>query len=183
MSEYPDPLAEILGRPSSPASDALRERLLHQTVRVVRWRRRCRRAAYAVALAACYVAGILTMRLAKPSEATPPVPEIADRTPPPEQSPAPSPPAPPRAAVAAVTARDLEWQAVEATERRAELFRLAGDRYLSEENDLASAVRCYKHALDYASPEDRKVSPNDNWLLMSLKNARLEANPNARIDG
>jgi hypothetical protein len=123
------------------------------------------------------------MRLAKPSEATPTVPEIADRTPSPEQAPAPSPPPSPPVVVAAVTARDLEWQAVEATERRAELFRLAGDRYLSEESDLVSAVRCYKHALDSGSPKDWKVTPNDNWLLMSLKNARLEANPNARIDG
>jgi hypothetical protein len=123
------------------------------------------------------------MRFMKPAEPSVSAPEVAEHTMPPKQNPTVAPAPSPAVTVAAVTARDLEWQAVEATERRAELFRLAGDRYLSEENDLASAVRCYKHALDYASPEDRKVSPNDNWLLMSLKNARLEANPNARIDG
>jgi hypothetical protein len=72
---------------------------------------------------------------------------------------------------------------VENPERRADLFRRAGDRYLKDENDLRSAVRCYKHALDAGSDEDLRITSQDNWLLVSLKNARQEERHHGKNDG
>jgi hypothetical protein len=66
----------------------------------------------------------------------------------------------------------LEWQAAESLELQPATYREAGDRYLRDENDLASAVRCYANALDSTSENDLAVRADDSWLLMALKQAR-----------
>lgn len=78
------------------------------------------------------------------------------------------------------TALAMEWQALDSEERRPDLFRKAGDEYL-QANDVKSAVRCYKGALDGASDDELKVTVNDNWLLMSLKEAKLEEKRYAKL--
>src|SRR5262249_49084327 len=100
---------------------------------------------------------------------TDPVPESAPQVPVP-------------AADAKLSALALEWQAVENPARRAELFRRAGDLYLGQENDLESAVRCYKNALNAGSEKDLEIGPQDTWLLISLKNARREEKRHANND-
>jgi hypothetical protein len=55
---------------------------------------------------------------------------------------------------------------------QAALFRRAGDRYLEAEGNVASALRCYRLALDLASESELAVAPEDTWLLIALKDAR-----------
>ena len=57
----PDPLDDLLQPPPGEGGDALRRRLLERTTRVLRRRRRLRVVARIAALAACFVAGALTV--------------------------------------------------------------------------------------------------------------------------
>lgn len=181
MNDPHDPLDELLTpRPAPAGEPAWKESLLRQTAGVLRRRRRLRRVAAVAALAACFAAGMLTMRLV-----TPPAPaEVRVVV---IEHPAMLAPAPEAVVQAQLpkpeqTGLALEWQAVEEPERRAELFRRAGDRYLTAENDLESAVRCYRRALDAGSADDLKITPQDTWLLISLKNARQEETAHAKND-
>jgi hypothetical protein len=170
ISREPDPLADLLAPPALPADvQGPPAELWERTRGVLRWRRRrWRRTAWAAALAACYAAGVLTMRGLTP---TPPVREVA-RHPGPAERPQPrrEEQAPPE------TPLDEEWLALErgTGQARAELYRRAGDRYLAEDSDAESAVRCYGEALDGARQEDLAVSAADSWLLMVIKDARLK---------
>jgi hypothetical protein len=183
MSDLPDPLDELL-RPDLPvvAAPVWRESLLARTTRTLRWRRRGRRLAILAALAACYVAGLVSMRLLRAEPAVEVRKEIVyvteEKKPesPPERV---TPPVPERP----LTALALEWQAAEDPDRGAELNRRAGDRYFAEENDLASAVRCYKRFLSACPETELEVAPQDNWLLVTLKNARLEEKRHAKNNG
>jgi hypothetical protein len=58
----------------------------------------------------------------------------------------------------------------------------AGDRYLNEAGDPEAALRCYRRALDAASDEQTRFSPDDNWLVMALKNAREKEARHANHD-
>jgi hypothetical protein len=50
------------------------------------------------------------------------------------------------------------------------LLRTAGDRYLTDQNDVAAALRCYRALLTLTSSTDRARSdPGDSWLLAALK--------------
>jgi hypothetical protein len=101
-----------------------------------------------------------------------------------EPKPVPSPaPAEKSVAEEKLTALALEWQAAENPDRSVELNRRAGDRYLDEENDLESALRCYRRFLAGCAEQDLEISPNDNWLLVTLKTARLEGRRNAKSNG
>jgi hypothetical protein len=160
----PDPLGDLLGPPAVAEKDGrLQDELRRRTCRVLRWRRRGRRLAWAAALAACYAAGMGTQHWRTPTAPpAPAVPEVAAK--PDAPPPAPSE----RSAVA------LEWQAFDSTEGRAELYRRAGDEYIASESDPESALRCYGASLDAGSAADRVVSAADNWLLMAIKNARAK---------
>jgi hypothetical protein len=163
-----DPLAPLLTVPPAHAEDGRsRAELLGRTRRVVARRRRLRRAAWAAALAACYAAGLLTTDWLAPR------PRPAPDRPVVKEAPAVEKDRPPERAVV------LEWKAVDSTEGRADLYRRAGDRYLADESDFESAVRCYGQALDAGTEADRAVSPEDNWLLMALKDARKKEKPHA----
>jgi hypothetical protein len=162
------------------ADPALHQDVLARTLSVVRRRRLVRRAGLVAGFAACFAAGALTMRLLTPT--VEPEVRIVERFIDREAVPAPTPQLDPSVIAQAKSALDIEWQAVENPERRAELFRRAGDRYLNDENDLESAVRCYKIALEGASVEELQVTPQDTWLLISLKNARQEENRHGKSD-
>jgi hypothetical protein len=160
------------------ADEAFRRSLLAATTRVIRRRRRLRRAGWAAALAACYVAGLVTMRLAT---ATAPPPQVV-------QQPTPSAPRPPQPAAASRPTDDggeavaMEDQAVDTRGKpreKRDLYCRAGDRYLHDRGDLPSAVRCYGGALDGASDDDLKISPDDSWLLMALKEAKQKERKHA----
>jgi hypothetical protein len=166
MSDTPerDLLEALLAPPTPVDAAALRQSLLLQTTRRLRRPRWLRRAALAAALAACYGAGLLSMRLLTP---TPPIPSptVAAVQQPKEDA--------PQAPAAAVPAVAVELRAARAADpERARLLRQAGERYLNEEIDPEAALRCYSKALDAGSEEDTKFSDRDDWLLMAIKNAR-----------
>ena len=50
------------------------------------------------------------------------------------------------------------------------------NRYLLED-DLASAARCYRLALDEGA--EASARPEDTWLLLAIKNARTKEKTNA----
>jgi hypothetical protein len=165
------------------ASEELRQAIQRKTLTVLRRRRWLRRSFWAAGLTGCYAAGILTMAFLR-SPASPstvsaaPETELAAKSSPdqvttekekPERVP------PPESALA------LEWQALDSEQKRPDLFLLAGDKYL-QANDLKSAMRCYRGALEGASEHDLLITAKDTWLLMSLKEAKLEENRYAKLD-
>lgn len=156
--------------PPHPNRDHLRQRVLGDTLKTFRRRVRHRRLLLAAGFLLCYLAGLFTWQLINRPHSPAPQPSLADRSsPPPETAPAP----------ASESARDLEWQAVEKADRNPRLFRAAGDRYLKEEIDPLSAVRCYRQALDEEPEGALTVSPEDSWLLMAIKHARKKEKDDA----
>jgi hypothetical protein len=92
--------------------------------------------------------------------------------PPPAPLPGPAQGSPARAR-AAKTPLEQEWAAFDAGPRqRARLYIKTGDRYLNECQDVESALRCYRQALLLCEARDLAFDPNDNWLLMALKQDR-----------
>jgi hypothetical protein len=175
-----DPVDDLLRPPAPFAGDPLRQTLFLQTTRLLRRRRRWKRCAVVAVMAACYVAGVMTMRFwvpaAKPEKVT------AKRHP----TQTPRPPAPkkkkqpaslPQVEESALT---LEWRAIDNPKDRFELYRRAGDLYL-QDNDVPSALRCYRGALDAAPARARVFSTHDNWLFMIAKEERQKEQTNAKI--
>jgi hypothetical protein len=96
-------------------------------------------------------------------------PQAQPIAPPDEKAPAP---AVDKSAPLAVA---LEWKAFDAPgAKRSELYLKAGDRYIEDQRDLASAVRCYSQAVQMAHAKDLEIDPDDNWLVMVLKLDRIE---------
>jgi hypothetical protein len=159
----------------------LRERLRRQTLDMIRSRRRRRLVGLVAALAACYVLGLVSTWLWLPQPA-PPVSSAATRPEiPPETSPEPH--------VADlegdtdVPALVLERRGLDAPRSlQAALFRRAGNRYL-DDGDIASALRCYRLALDLAPERELAIVADDSWLLMALKEARLKEKANVANGG
>jgi hypothetical protein len=176
----------------SPLDPRFRHHLLERTTQVIRRRRRFRKLGGLLGMAACYLAGLATMRLITASR---PANEPGPLTQTPAQavvSPGDNVPA-----VAEDFPRDRSTADLPATvlERLAEiapdenfrdLYRQAGDRYMREPGDVAAALRCYRHALKFAPPQALVSGENDNWLFASLKQAKLEefqhANNGGRFD-
>ncbi len=172
MSEHvtsdPDPLGDLLAPPAPAVDDNLRGDLRERTGRVVRWRRRWRRLARAAALAACYAAGLLTMQVPQRPDGRR-SPEMTSQTEPPKEE-----------AIPPASALALEWKALDSPQPRPDLYRRAGDRYLDDEKDPESALRCYGQALDAAGEVGRAVAAEDSWLLMAIKNARQKEKRDAK---
>ncbi len=179
----PDPLDDLLRSPPDVEGGlALRLRLLNQTTRTLRGARRRRVVAWATRLAACYVAGVLTVYWFAPKRIERieivrdvPAPAPAVLTPAPV-APIPANPKP-------TSAVAMEWKAFDADQHRSELYRQAGERYLREGADPASALRCYGQSLNGASDKDLAISANDDYLLMLVKNARQKEKGHAKNGG
>ena len=174
MTDTPerDPLDELLAPPAPADAGELRQALLAATTRRLRRARRLRRVALALALAACYGAGVLTTRLLTAAEKAPVPVAVGPKPAPPPEPPAPEPPP------------AVERRAEQAPEtERAALLRQAGRRYLDEEGDPEAALRCYSKSLDAGTKDDAKFSPDDDWLLMAIKNAREKETRHANNDG
>src|SRR5439155_25138782 len=150
-----DALDDFLDRGSSyPPDDHLRQALRGRTTRVLRRRRRLKKVGLAVAFAACFAAGMATMRFLL-------TPQTA------EQPPAPAPlvvekKAEPAPAMMPQTATVLEWQARAQPDQRSARLRQAAAKYLEEEFDYAAALRCYTQALDAGGPQALESSPDDD---------------------
>jgi hypothetical protein len=154
---------ESLLTPRPDADSAIEQTVFARTARVLARRRLARRLAYVAGLAACYAAGLLTMRLAAPpavggAVVVVPAPPVA--------------PAPPRDSALAREERAAE------DDRRAELYRQAGDQYLADHGDVRSALRCYGRSLDAGA--ELTLRPDDHWLLMAIKDARQKENRHAK---
>ena len=182
----PEPLEDFLTAPPTPRhSPELRAALLDATTRVVRRRRAVRRVAMVGSLAAAVLMALAAWALWPPGEPERVVVfdgnsgamKVELRPPEVEVPPAKEkePPAPPAVAEAPALPPALakEWQAFDAPkERKAALLLEAGDRYVDEHQDFASALRCYRHALAVGGDAALEITPNDNWLVMALKNDR-----------
>jgi hypothetical protein len=181
MSENPDLLDDLLRPETSVPAPIWKDTLREQTTRTLRRRRRGRHVTIIAALGACFLAGVLTTRLFSSPQI---VHDIEYVSVPAESTPdTPAPPSEKPANQEKLTALALEWQAAESPDRSAELNRLAGDRYVEEENDLESAIRCYKRFLAECTHEELEITPKDNWLLVTLKSARLEERRHAKSNG
>ena len=134
----------------------LREAALSRTLATIRFRRRMRRCVMAASLAGCYVAGLATVAIQRPT-----VHEAA----------LPS-------AVSSLSsgANGLQnHKNGSAKLTRAEIVRRDADRCLLDRGDVKEAVRHYDMFLELASADHRAIAPEqDSWLLMALKDARLK---------
>jgi hypothetical protein len=158
----------------------LRQALLVETTRRLRRRQRIKQLVHAASLLVCYLAGLGTMRLAITGTAKnetdnnhaqgPDYSQARALTPPIDQDPE-------------VPANVLERIASVSEDKQSNLYRLAADRYLEEDNNVQAALRCYGRSLDTAKREDLAISEKDNWLLMELKKARLEGKSHAQTGG
>ncbi len=152
-----------------PADDGLRERIFARTARRVAATRRMRRVTVVAALILCFAAGVMTGPWIMPGHGPGRSTAGSERNstpvaPPPGEIVDASPPARP-------TAAQIEDRARRASnEQRLLLLKLAGDRYLNDDVDVESALRCYRAVLAAAPPTDRKrFDPTDSWLLASLR--------------
>jgi hypothetical protein len=181
-SHFQDGLNLLDGRRVT-GNEALRAAVLAQTIRIVRRRRILRRVAFVGGLAACYLAGLVTTWAALSGSGSARDTVQAAKT---SRSALPTGPSPSEqgaASKAGISATALEWRAFDSHERRRELFRQAGDRYLQQAGDLKSAVRCYRQSLQGALASDLTIKPDDSWLLMALKQAKQKEKQNASSKG
>jgi hypothetical protein len=189
-THVPDPFDQYLASiPVAPASAELKAQILAKTLRVIRQHRWSRRFAVAAAMAACYAAGALTVwpaamhaevstsspSMASPGEVCQPLPSRSTGN---------------EAAVVSSLPRSgrdtqlspaqLEWQAIDQRHAGADLYRQAGDRYLSEAQDIESALRCYHNALARGGSKALAISPDDSWLLVALKSSHFQDETNVK---
>lgn len=162
---------ELLGATPQAANEELRTELLARTTGRIRLARRLRLAGRVGMCLLCFVAGAMAMSLWPSPEPQVAHFEVVVQAPAMSEPSLPLVNAPPSPAALELAAE----QTIEKTEA-ARRFREAGDRYLRDAADYQSALRCYRYFLDGAKPEDLTVSPNDSWLLTSLKRARAQEN-------
>jgi hypothetical protein len=175
----PGPLEDFLREPPGlPAAGPLRAAILARTTGVLRRRRRRRRALLvAGAAAAAVLAGLALhagLHTGGGQPPAPPTPVAGRPRPAPRPAARPGPAqGPPAAAPAPKTPLEEEWAAFDAVPHdRARLYFQTGDRYLNECQDVESALRCYRQALRLCAARDLAFDPNDNWLVMALKQGR-----------
>jgi len=173
----PNPLDDFLDRGfTCDPKDALRLALRQQTTRVLRRRRWLRQLTNVGLAAACYLAGLATMWFLVPrttatgdSPPSPPPLVIADnrsKPPQPEEKPPERP-----------ELYEFQAQTAPPAERAVQL-RKAGDLYLEQDHDYAAALRCYTQAFNAGGDQALEFSPDDNWLVMAIKNARRKEKVN-----
>jgi hypothetical protein len=184
FSPEPDPLEGMLRPPSPTENETMRQAVYLRTRRVLSRRRRMRQVAYAAALLISFGAGLLVMRMTARSDsgergASAPRSSEQQRADTRTEQGVDAP----RSPRSDDSALAREWDAFDSDEHRGEKYVQAGDRYLAEENDPQSALRCYGNALDSGNEEDLTISPNDNWLLMAIKDARQREKNHAKQGG
>jgi hypothetical protein len=181
-----DELDNLLTPTPVPSAPELRSMIWQRTAGVQRRRRWMRFARTAAFLAACYVAGAATVWWwqAEPAPAnnSKSSTDVPPPLPLPNSGPAPAPPGAVDDPYRDDPPQIIEqWAARAEGRRRVELYRRAGDLYYERLADHAAAIRCYRRALDAGTAADLVVrADKDNWLLMSLKMARLKERRDAR---
>jgi hypothetical protein len=167
------------------AGELFRNALRIRTTQRLRRQRWLHRLKFVSCLAACYAAGLLTMGwLGSPrsggekGDTTKSSLSNTVATAPESTAKAPEPPAIDRTQSPVA----LEWQALDSVEKRPDLFRAAGDRYL-EASDVQSALRCYRNFLDASSDQEAVIARDDNWLLTALKASKQREKSYAKNSG
>jgi hypothetical protein len=192
----PGPLDDFLNHPpTSPHRKERRRELLRQTAtHLLRRRRMHRLRSYAMAAATwalCIlcVLGVMHIeeRLRQLGQGFDNQTQVQPRAqqhdePPVAEGPPREPVAPPDEKTPLAVAEQrpppavvLEWKAFDAPRgERAALYFQAGDRYLEDGRDVASAMRCYTVAIDATPNTALEIQPDDNWLVTTLKLDRIE---------
>jgi len=168
---------------SHDTNSALRERVLLQTLRVVKRRRQMRRALWCATLAGCYAAGVLTTSWLTRGEVQPansgvPV-EVATAA---DEKNLTANETPMSSAPIKLTLKKKETTPATTTPStlahrnrpqppsRYEKLRHEGDKRLNDPRKVASAAEYYARAAALASDDQRAIDPEqDSWLLMAFK--------------
>jgi hypothetical protein len=158
----------LIPKPATP-NPGLKDVVLDRSLRWMRRKRRVRTLARVGVCLACFAAGVATT-FARPVPQSVTEVALVPAVPPKVAD----PPAPPRPLTPAELELKAEQTLVKADAARR--FREAGDLYLREYADYRAALRCYRNFLDEADPADLAASPDDTWLLTSLKRAREQEN-------
>jgi hypothetical protein len=185
MADEPDDLDELLAPRQAAETPGLRDTIFRRTQRRISLRRWSRRAGKLAGVAAVFAIGVGVGVWRSPGERETvlvPVPQV-EVVVVPVLVPIPMPGTsvePPPAPDAALTASRLELDAEQAeAAQAAALYRQAGDRYLTGEQDYTNAARCYRLFLARAGEPALSPEPGDSWLLTSLKNAAFKEKINA----
>jgi hypothetical protein len=164
---------ELLSPTPAIPNSSLKTELLARTERRVRLFVWHRRGMVAVACFACFALGWATTYMRSlPEQATVYV-EVPISTPVADASGSASP----QVKLRSPAELELEAEQIVVKAEAARRFREAGDRYFRDFADYRGALRCYRNFLDEADPTDLQVTPDDTWLLTSLKRAREQENP------
>lgn len=170
-------------RPLPPEPASMRAELARDAAVVQRRRRWIVRGRKVAVIGCIYLAGLATMwgwRQNREPPQTPPA--MTER---PETSKIVMPDLPQTQSVKRFDPPErLEKRAFLAAtgEKRVELYRQAGDGFLLRD-DVSSALRCYRKALDGGSAADLAIhTDRDTWLYMSLKVARQKEKADARTN-
>ena len=155
----------------------LRAIVLEQTLRVLRRRRRVRRALYALSLAGCYLAGAATIGLLRPSSAEGQAgAAVAKRNAPTLVADSEQSSADPAVVMQPMSAVETTSQAsVAVAERVVKPSHFAsycalGDLNLTQRRDHEAAARAYRVALRYANEEERAWSATEGtWLMRAIQ--------------
>ena len=150
VDDFDEAWIERLHLPPAEQRDQLRAALRQRTLGVVRRRGWVRRATWFASGAACFLAGMVTMRgLISPTESIAP-PSITSKAKASVQI-----VAPPREVV--LRTSDEAW-------------RRLGDRAARDPRRIATTVQRYARSVALASPTGQTIDPqHDHWLLMALK--------------
>lgn len=158
----------------------LTEQIFAQTRGVLSHRRWLGRARIVVACLVCYAVGMGSGWLLKPGAQQ--IAEEQIKVAPPEEIKTP-PSNDTQIAKAESPGTTTTQQQTSPTHRAAraprrsyfESYRLAGDRQLFEQGNIRVAADCYRRALSRATEQELQVAiDRDSWLLISLKQSRLE---------
>jgi hypothetical protein len=165
-----DDLESLLLPRLCPAPTGLRERIEQRAIGTLHRRRWLRRGRLVVALAACFLAGMVTIDFLRSRPKPVAVGELRAM---PQQTVVFVP-------VEAPPAVELRAEQAERPEQ-AQVYFTAGKRYAAEAGDWDSALRCYRNALDADPQQAEHIDPdNDDWLTMALKLDRQKERENAK---
>ena len=162
---------ELLTPKPAVGNDPLRVELLSRTEGRLRFDRRMRMVGQVGVCVACFVAGLGVAFLRptpEPMVLYVQAPPVADAP----GSPTDAPSKGPVPRVLSPPQLELEAEKTLVKAESARRFREAGDLYLRDYADYRAALRCYRNFLDEADPADLRITPDDTWLLTSLKRAR-----------
>jgi hypothetical protein len=189
MAEPHDELDDLLAPLQRADTPGLREAILARTQRRLAAGRWARRAGKLAGIAAVFAAGIGVGFWRAPREReTVLVPTTVQQTevvtvPVPLLIPIAGGPTEPKSSGELRSAKRLELDAELADDApsAAELYRRAGDAYLTAEEDYANAARCYRLFLARGGDAALSPEPGDSWLLTSLKNAAFKEKVHATL--